>query len=77
MHVEKIPVCICVDSDGCYAVGKDESQAREAYENDVGALNECGGFRLVCMTVAVPLPETVELEGTAPPDGAAKLEVVK
>jgi hypothetical protein len=55
----------CVDSAGDYAVGNSEEAAREKYEEDVQALSESSGFRLVKINVAVPLPEPVELTGEA------------
>ena len=64
---------IVVGADGEYAVGKDEATAREAFENDIGALNEQDGFRLVKVTVAVPLPAIPELTGEAPAEGDAEL----
>lgn len=61
----KAELVILVDSNGDYAFGKDEAGAREAYENEVGALNECDGFRLVKVAVNVPLPAIVEMTGQA------------
>jgi hypothetical protein len=57
---------LCIDSDGDYGVGKDETSAREAYENDVQPLSDANGFRLVKVSVTVPLPEVIELEVEAP-----------
>lgn len=66
----------CIDSNGDYAVGYSEETAREKYEEDVGALSECSGFRLVKICVAVPLPEPVELTGEASETGPASLTSV-
>ena len=60
----------CVDSNGDYAVGSSDEAAREKYEEDVGALNEVAGFRLVKVAVTVPLPEVIELEVEAPAEEA-------
>jgi len=73
MASETCEVFLCVDSAGNYGVGKDEAAARENYESDVQALSDADGFRLVKVTVAVPLPEMVELVGEAPAEGTAKL----
>jgi hypothetical protein len=59
-------VCVLVDACGDYAVGKDEADAREAYENTIQALTDCDGFRLVKLCVAVPLGAVVELTREAP-----------
>ena len=69
-------VWICVDAAGDYAVGKEESEACDAYEQTIGELVNCGGYRLVKLIVNVPLPDVVELQGAAPAQGAAKLTVV-
>jgi hypothetical protein len=73
----KCELVLIVDANGDYAVGKDFDGAKEQYENDVGELSACeGGFRVVRVTVGVPLPEVVELTGDAPPwSGAATLAV--
>lgn len=55
-------VVVLVDSCGDYALGKDEADAREAYENQIQALSECDGFRLIKVRVRVPLPAITELE---------------
>ena len=57
---------LCIDSDGDYGVGKDEASARESYENDVQPLADANGFRLVKVSVTVPLPEVIELEVETP-----------
>ena len=58
---------LLVDANGDYAVGKDFDAAKDNYESDVQELSACeGGFRVVRMTVGVPLPEVVELAGDAP-----------
>jgi len=72
----KCELFVLVDAAGDYAVGKDEASAREAYENDIGALSDADGFRLVKVTVNVPLPEVVELTGDAPEHGNASLAAV-
>lgn len=54
-------VFLLCDSNGDYAVGNSADAARERYEEDIGELVNCDGFRLVKMLVKVPLPEPVEL----------------
>jgi hypothetical protein len=67
---------LIVDANGDYAAGKDFDAAKEVYENDVGELQASeGGFRVVRLTVGVPLPEAVELAGDAPEQGKATLTV--
>lgn len=59
-------VFILVDANGDYAIGLDEPSARDTYEETIQALTDCDGFRLVKVTVAVPLPAVVELTGAVP-----------
>ncbi len=63
----KCELVLIVDGSGDYAVGKDFDAAKEAYENEIQELSACeGGFRVLRLTVGVPLPEVVELTGDAP-----------
>lgn len=66
----------CVDDEGNYAVGASDEEAREKYEEQVQALSEASGFRLVKVTVKVPLPEIVELTGEVSEDETAELTTV-
>lgn len=66
----------CVDACGDYGVGADEEKARENYEEAIQALSESGGFRLVKVTVLVPLPEAIELTGEASEQETASLTSV-
>ncbi len=66
---------ICVDANGDYAVGVGAEEARAAYENDIGPLNEADGFRLVKVNVTVPTPAVLSLAGTAPEEAAGTLAV--
>src|SRR5262245_11035177 len=63
-----VELVVLVDSCGDSAIGTDAEAAREAYEENVQALNECDGFRIVKVRVRVPLPEiaTLEVEALAP-----------
>lgn len=73
----EISVWVCLDSSGDYAVGKEESGAIEAYESEVQGLAEAGGYRLVEITVKVPLPTRIELTGDVPPDASNATLAVK
>jgi hypothetical protein len=64
---------ILVAADGEYAVGATEEAALTSFEENIGALNKQDGFRLVKVTVAVPLPTIPELAGEAPTEGDAEL----
>jgi hypothetical protein len=44
-----------------------------AYEDDVGETNQTEGFRLVKLTVGVPLPVALELSGSVADDQPATL----
>ena len=73
----KCELVMIVDANGDYGAGKDFESAKDNYENNIGELASCeGGFRVVRLTVAVPLPEVVELVGEAPEQsGKATLAV--
>ncbi len=76
MH--EVELWACVDAEGQYEVGTSAEAARERYENEVGALVDCEGFRMVKVTLKVAVAATAELEGEAPPaDGASQLLSVK
>jgi hypothetical protein len=57
---------VLVDPNGDWAVGADADAARQSYADNIGALEECDGFRLVCVKLTVPLPRVVELTGLVP-----------
>lgn len=69
-------VWLCVDSCGDYGVGPDAEGARANYEETVQALCDADGFRLVKVSVAVPLPQPVELVGEASDEETASLTSV-
>lgn len=69
-------VWLCVDQAGDYAVGVDAESARSAYAENIGALEDTEGHRMVKVIVTVPLPEVVELAGEAPATGKAVLTSV-
>ncbi len=59
--MEKFVVWMVIDADGNHAVGTSPEAAREAYEQDVGVLADCDGFRMVSVVVSASLPAQVEL----------------
>jgi hypothetical protein len=74
--METLEIVVCVDANGDYRTGRDADEAREKYEEDIGALAECDGFRIYNLTLTVPLPRPVEVSGTvARTDDSATLTV--
>lgn len=70
MNETQAEVWVLVDSCGDTAVGSTADEAKEHYEENVQAVGDCEGFRLVKVLVTVPLPEVSTVELTA---GAASL----
>jgi hypothetical protein len=68
-------VTMVVDAAGDYGCGRDLDSARESYAEDVGALDDAEGLRVVVCRVRVPLPVPVDVAGTAPDMGAPTLTV--
>lgn len=66
---------LCVDSAGNHAVGLTDDGAVEAYESEVGRLNDVAGFRLIQLCLTVQLPSPVTLTGIVPADGESTLTV--
>ena len=66
-------VWLVCDQAGDYAVGNSADAARGQYESDIQPLADADGFRIVKLLVKIPLPEVVELVGTAPAQGEASL----
>lgn len=64
----QVEVWVVVDAEGQYAVGVDAETARRAYANEIGALEETEGFRLVKVGLTVPMPAVAELSGVVPVD---------
>lgn len=58
----EIEVYIVVDAEGNSAIGETKEQAIERYEEEVGSLNECDGFRIVRGGFKVPRPDVMEVE---------------
>lgn len=53
-------IYLLVDTEGASTVGDSEQACRDRYEEDHGALNECGGFRIINVRVTAALPVAVE-----------------
>ncbi len=62
-------VWILVDAAGDYAVGTSQETAITSYEENIQPLGDSGGYRLVNLTVNVPLPVAVEVEVDVPEQG--------
>ncbi len=60
-----VEVFVLVDAVGDAAIGTSEQEARENYEREIQSLADADGFRLVKVSVAVPLPAVVELTAEA------------
>jgi hypothetical protein len=67
---------LCVDDEGNWTVGTSPGEAQERFEEEHFALSETCGFRLVAVSVHVPLPTVPALKGVAPDIGEASLESV-
>ncbi len=75
MAVHECEVWVVVDAAGDYAVGISAEAAREKYEEDIGALNEADGFRLVKVALHVPVSvQEVCLDVPELPKVSAKAE---
>jgi hypothetical protein len=68
-----LEVWVCVDSNGDYGTDNEADGAIAAYEDSIGPLNQAEGFRLVKLTVGVPLPVALELFGSVADDQPATL----
>jgi hypothetical protein len=76
MAMAQCEVWVMVDANGDYVASHSKDALGELYEADIGYLSECEGIRRVKVVLAVPLPEVVELTGTAPECGGAELTSV-
>lgn len=59
-------VVIITDADGNTAIGKDMEGAVQAYTDEIGNLEECGGYTVTTLTVHTIGPVCVEAEVTQP-----------
>jgi hypothetical protein len=57
-------IWVLTDTNGDYAVGIDADEARVKYEEQIGELAVCDGFRLVKVSLSVPLPSVAEVSGS-------------
>jgi hypothetical protein len=64
----EVEIFVLVDADGDSVIGVTEQDARDNYEADIQPLAECNGFRIVKVTVQVPLPCVQELPAIEVPE---------
>lgn len=62
-------VYVLIDASGNYAVGSSEDAARQAYADEIGALDEQDGFRIIKLMVKAAVPAIVPFETVAPDVG--------
>jgi hypothetical protein len=71
-----VTVFVLVDPRGDYTCGTDADQARARYAEDVGPLEDGDGFQLVEVTITLPLPRVIQVQGiVAAAQGPATLTV--
>lgn len=68
----EVEVWVVVDESGDYEVGKEQDQAQERYDDEIGS---SGPRRYVRVVLSVPTPAPVTLKGTVPAEGEALLTV--
>ena len=61
---------VLVDSDGDYVADHDREGVATAYEDSIGELNCADGFRIVEVTIRIPLPVLKKVTATVPEDAA-------
>ena len=68
MVMHELEVWLVCDESGDYVVAKDQDEAAELFENEVGGTQ---ARRQVCVKLTVPAPKPVVMAGTVPaePDG--------
>lgn len=68
MQTVEVEAWVIVDANGDSAVGADAQHARDRYTDDIGALEEGDGFRMVKVILRVPVPEcqTIALDADIP-----------
>lgn len=59
-----VEVWVLVDAAGEVVAGTSEEQAAERYGEEVGELAAAAGFRMVKLTLTVPLPKPIEITAT-------------
>ncbi len=72
--MQAIEAWVMVNSDGEYEVAGDEAVAQERFEENCSTE---GGRRLIKITLKVPLPEVVEIEGVVPDTEGTPVLTVK
>jgi hypothetical protein len=59
----EVKVFVLVDPAGDYACGTEADQARSRYADDIGPLEDSDGFQLVEVTITLPLPRVIQVQG--------------
>lgn len=68
-----VEVWVLVDDQGEYAIGVDEEQAIERYDEDFQGSASCR--RAVKVTLTIPTPKPIEVKGELPEESAAGCEL--
>lgn len=74
MEMHELEVWVVVDESGDYVVAKDQGEAAELFENEVGGSEP---RRQVKVTLRVPAPKVVELVGEVPAESNSGSLVAK
>ena len=71
-----VNIVLLVDEDGDYAVGQDEDDARERYDDEVGGDR---ARHFIHLSIRVPLPWPIHVSGTLPKqeDGSYSLQIAQ
>ena len=69
----QIEVFVCINQDGEYEVGTTAEQVRERFEENIGALADQDGMRIVRCWLKVPLPTIMEVQGEIEDGATAEL----
>jgi len=72
--MQDVEVFVMVNGDGEYEVGTSDTEAQERFEENCTTE---GGRRLIKITLKVPLPEVVEIEGEVPDTEGTPVLTVK
>jgi hypothetical protein len=71
-----VNIVLLVDEDGDYAVGQDEDDARERYDDEVGGDR---ARHFIHLSIRVPLPRPIHVSGDLPrqKDGSYNLQIAQ
>lgn len=70
-----VEVWVVIDQDGNYAVGANEDQAREHYEEDIGAIGDATAFQAYQLNLSVPTPAAIVVSGALKQAGPHTLTI--